>query len=86
MSALEDITARLAQLKKPPRGAERAVLIGISAERSLRCALDAHRCGVEGLPETLNGIPVMRTQEFDGWAIRDCLASGRWVDAEAAIA
>jgi hypothetical protein len=81
MSALDDITARLAQLKKPKRGAERTILVGISAQRSILCALDANRLGLAGLPETLNGFLVMTTNEFDGWEIRDCLASGRWVDA-----
>lgn len=82
MSALDDITKRLAQLKKPRRGAERAILVGVSAERSILCAVDGNRIGVAGLPEAINGVLVIRTLEFEGWAIRDCLASGKWIDAE----
>jgi len=78
MSALEDIGRAVARLKAPPKGAERAILVGNSAERSIRCDPEF----VIGLPDKLGGLFVQRTTEFEGWAIRDCLKSGEWVDAK----
>lgn len=81
MSALDDIRAALGKLKPPPRGAVRVILIGVSAERSIQCDLVPLARANARLPEKIDGVEIKRTAEFDGWEIRDCLASGRWIDA-----
>lgn len=82
MSALHHISDALKRLPAVREGWDRAILVGISAERSIMSALSSED-RKKGLPEKINGVLVISTLEFDGWEIRDIDPKGKWHDAEA---
>jgi hypothetical protein len=82
VSALDEIMAALKAAKPlPGPDWERAVLVGISAQRSINA--DVVRNGDEPMEE-IDGVMVLTTLEFDGWEIRQIGPEGRWEDVEAA--
>jgi len=82
VTALADIRKCLSALSPAGAGMERAILVGISAERSIMAELRIREDAAPELPDSLFGTIAVTTREFDGWAVRDCDAAGVWHDIE----
>jgi hypothetical protein len=78
---MTEIRAALNAACPPPRGRERAVLVGASALVAIYA--DQKSLRDETNPE-IDGVSVVITTEFPGWAIRDIDRRGRWHDVEQA--
>lgn len=73
---VDDIQSCLMSLKPPRPGADRCIMLGMSANRALTAW--AYHYNDYDVPEQLFGFDVVKVNHFEGWAVADINLAGKW--------